>query len=605
MESRILPSFDDSWVLGPTVQHLVFQQSQPQVASADDFFARHPFLAVDPPPPLYPPPAPTPLPSSLGAAPPERPVSFVDSRERRPPAAYPSNAYAQKPPAAYPGDAYSHRAGSAFDSRAQKSANAFEPTPGSSSQRTAAPVGSAYPGDSRSQSSRPSPAPYDDSARLAEQRRPPGPEPTRDNGKGRAGAFHVASAAWRFSEQHDSRGGPSGGGRANYGHGNGRQGGQKGGDWDQPEEENAPPSQASKILKRKFAIPQSLDQQQGGSGRGAAPAASTSGSGYRPLGKQSRSDAKDDKKDEAVELPEKLRGCDPKLIEMIENEIVDRGQPVTFDDIAGLAEAKQGVYELVCWPMKRPELFTGLRSLPKGLLLFGPPGTGKTLIGKAIAYESGATFFSISASSLMSKWTGESERLVKTLFAVASYREPSVVFVDEVDSLLTQRSSEENEASRRLKTEFLVQLDGAATPTDRVLVVGATNRPHELDEAARRRFVKKLYIPLPEESGRRDLVVGLLRKNTNSLDRSNVEEIVASTVGFSGADLRSLCQEAAMGPIRESVSSISRIDEADLPPISFKHFASALRSIRPSVAQKDLDLYVKWNNEFGTFARAE
>ena len=106
--------------------------------------------------------------------------------------------------------------------------------------------------------------------------------------------------------------------------------------------------------------------------------------------------------------------------------------------------------------MKRPELFTGLRSLPKGLLLFGPPGTGKTLIGKAIAYESGATFFSISASSLMSKWTGESERLVKTLFAVASYREPSVVFIDEVDSLLTQRSSEENEASRRLKTEFLV-----------------------------------------------------------------------------------------------------------------------------------------------------
>ena len=138
-------------------------------------------------------------------------------------------------------------------------------------------------------------------------------------------------------------------------------------------------------------------------------------------------------------------------------------------------------------------------------------GTGKTLIGKAIAHESGATFFSISASSLVvrdldfcishppvrqfvffdvfrhksllkSKWTGESERLVKTLFAVASQREPSVVFLDEVDSLLTARSSEENEASRRLKTEFLVQLDGAATPSDRVLVVGATNRPHELDE---------------------------------------------------------------------------------------------------------------------------
>lgn len=113
-----------------------------------------------------------------------------------------------------------------------------------------------------------------------------------------------------------------------------------------------------------------------------------------------------------------------------------------------------------------------LQKLTLHFTIFHPPNTtGKTLIGKAIAYESGATFFSISASSLMSKWTGESERLVKTLFAVASHREPSVVFIDEVDSLLTQRSAEENEASRRLKTEFLVQLDGAATPSDRVLIV--------------------------------------------------------------------------------------------------------------------------------------
>ena len=177
------------------------------------------------------------------------------------------------------------------------------------------------------------------------------------------------------------------------------------------------------------------------------------------------------------------------------------------------------------------------------------------------------------------------------------------MFIDEVDSLLTQRSSEENEASRRLKTEFLVQLDGAATPSDRVLVVGATNRPHELDEAARRRFVKKLYIPLPEDDGRRELINLLISKNLNSLDEAHIEEIVAKTAGFSGADLKSLCQEAAMGPIRESVSSISRIEINELPPISFAHFSAALRSVRPSVAQKDLDLYISWNDEFGTFAR--
>lgn len=166
-----------------------------------------------------------------------------------------------------------------------------------------------------------------------------------------------------------------------------------------------------------------------------------------------------------------------------------------------------------CRPMLRPDIFTGLRALPKGVLLFGPPGTGKTLIGKAIAQQTGATFFSISASSLTSKWVGESETAVRALFALAVHHQPSVVFIDEVDSLLTQSrftglqllsaagiiyltchpegSSEESEASRRIKTEFLVQLDGASTCTDaRVIVIGATNRPDELDEAARRRFVK-------------------------------------------------------------------------------------------------------------------
>ena len=386
----------------------------------------------------------------------------------------------------------------------------------------------------------------------------------------------------------------------------------------------------SRVMKRKFSCPEPQDAPQGGKINGRfsskqkqSGAASSGGNMYGrnsaapPYAVASSSNCNSGVGDktnksghggdggEEADLPEKLKGCDPKLVEQIENEIVDRGHPITFNDIAGLKEAKESVYELVCWPMKRPDLFTGLRSLPKGLLLFGPPGTGKTLIGKAIAHESGATFFSISASSLMSKWTGESERLVKTLFAVASYREPAVVFIDEVDSLLTARSSDENEASRRLKTEFLVQLDGAATPNDRVLVVGATNRPHELDEAARRRFVKKLYIPLPEAAGRRDLVQNLLKKNLSSVSGAQVEEIVRRTDGFSGADLRSLCTEAAMGPIRDSSKMINRIDESQLPPISFRHFSVAMRSVRPSVAQKDLDLYIKWNAEFGTFHRAE
>ena len=161
--------------------------------------------------------------------------------------------------------------------------------------------------------------------------------------------------------------------------------------------------------------------------------------------------------------------------------------------------------------------------------------TGKTLIGKAIAHESGATFFSISASSLMSKWIGEGEKTVRTLFAVAAYRQPSVVFLDEVDSLLCQRSTDENEATRRMKTEFMVQLDGANTNLDaRVVIVGATNRPEELDEAVRRRFIKRIYIPLPDAISRECLLRTLLRDIKHSLNESDCIELISRTEGFSG-----------------------------------------------------------------------
>lgn len=183
----------------------------------------------------------------------------------------------------------------------------------------------------------------------------------------------------------------------------------------------------------------------------------------------------------------------------------------------------------------RPDIFTGLRALPKGLLLFGPPGTGKTLIGKAIANQTGATFFSISSSSLTSKWIGEGEASVKTLFAVANYYQPSVVFIDEIDSLLCQRSSEENEATRRIKTEFLVQLDGAGTNSNaQVVIIGATNRPQELDDAARRRLVKRLYVPLPDQVSRESMLRNLLKRNRHSLSAEHFTLIGAKTEGFSG-----------------------------------------------------------------------
>ena len=231
------------------------------------------------------------------------------------------------------------------------------------------------------------------------------------------------------------------------------------------------------------------------------------------------------------------------------------------------------------------------------------------MIGKAVAHETSSTFFSISSSSLMSKWIGEGEKMVRTLFGVAAYRQPSVVFIDEVDSLLCARSSEENEASRRIKTEFMVQLDGAGTDQEaRVVIVGATNRPEELDEAVRRRFVKRIYIPLPDATSREQLFNTLLSTVKHGMhEEKDMQQLVTQTDGFSGADIRSLCTEAAMGPVRDLQTTqqggLGSIAAQDVPPVSVKHFEAAFESVLPSVSQGDLQRYIDWNKLYGSFRK--
>ncbi|EDS39646.1 fidgetin [Culex quinquefasciatus] len=306
--------------------------------------------------------------------------------------------------------------------------------------------------------------------------------------------------------------------------------------------------------------------------------------------------------EELEEVDERLRNIDPKMVELIRNEIMDRFSPVTWDDIAGLEYAKQIIREAIVCPLLRPDIFTGLRKPPRGILLFGPPGTGKTLIGKCIASQSNATFFSISASSLTSKWIGEGEKMVRTLFAVAAVHQPAVVFIDEIDSLLCQRSETEHESSRRLKTEFLIQLDGAATADDeRILIVGATNRPQELDEAARRRLVKRLYIPLPELNARTQILGRLLASEKNSLTDGQIAEIGQLTEGFSGADMKVLCHEASMGPIRSiSYDQLVQVAKEDVRAVNYDDFKTALSRVRASVSQGDLVQYVQWDRLYGS-----
>jgi SpoVK/Ycf46/Vps4 family AAA+-type ATPase len=191
------------------------------------------------------------------------------------------------------------------------------------------------------------------------------------------------------------------------------------------------------------------------------------------------------------------------------------------------------------------------------------------------------------------------------LFAVARCYPRSVIFIDEIDSILTQRTESENEASRRLKTEFLVQLDGAGVATEEsILVVGATNRPQELDEAARRRLVKRLYIALPEAAARSLMVTNLLRSVPHSMDSRQVEELAEKTAGYSGSDIKALCQDAALGPIRELQDAnhdISAVDISTVRPVSFADFVAALSHVRASVSPADLQQYIEWNAQFGSF----
>ena len=240
------------------------------------------------------------------------------------------------------------------------------------------------------------------------------------------------------------------------------------------------------------------------------------------------------------------KGIDENAARQIFNEIVVKGDEVHWDDVAGLDGAKNALKEAVVYPFLRPDLFMGLREPARGMLLFGPPGTGKTMLARAVATESKSTFFAISASSLTSKWHGESEKLVRALFALAKVLAPSIIFVDEIDSLLSARSgSSEHEASRRSKTEFLIQwsdLQRAAAGRDthakgetgdptRVLVLAATNVPWDIDEAARRRFVRRQYIPLPEAETRELQLRTLLGHQKHDLSERDISKMVGLTDG--------------------------------------------------------------------------
>ncbi|HDJ26389.1 MAG TPA: ATP-binding protein [Candidatus Bathyarchaeota archaeon] len=274
---------------------------------------------------------------------------------------------------------------------------------------------------------------------------------------------------------------------------------------------------------------------------------------------------------------------------------------VGWDDIGGLKEAKRALKEAIVWPMLRPELFKGPREPWRGILLFGPPGCGKTLLAKAVASQCKATFFNVDAAVVMSKWLGESEKNVKALFDAARKAAPSVIFVDEVDSLLTTRGLDEVGGERRVKTQFLIELDGLRSLEELVVVIGATNRPWDLDPAIIRRFERRVYVPLPDEEARKEIFEIHLR-GVELAEDVDLSELARLTIGYTGSDIKMVCREAAMEPLRELMEK-EEVPEGDLSvrPICKADFVKALRAVKPVVKPTEVRRYMEWAEQYGEF----
>ncbi|KAG1693997.1 hypothetical protein DVH05_022015 [Phytophthora capsici] len=318
------------------------------------------------------------------------------------------------------------------------------------------------------------------------------------------------------------------------------------------------------------------------------------------------------------ELAKENDWVDQELIEAIERDIVDHGEKVTFENIAGLEHTKQLLQETVMLPQIAPHLFTdGLLKPCNGVLMFGPPGTGKTLLAKAVAHECGATFFNVSASTLSSKYRGDSEKMVRILFDMARYYEPSIIFMDEIDAIASARgAATEHEASRRVKTELLVQINGVSSGEhdgSRVMLLAATNLPWELDEAMRRRLTKRVYIPLPEPEARR----ALFQLNLGRIDVGpdvKLDALVSATEGYSGDDITNVCETAKRMPVKrvytpELLLKMRREMEAgedfreletEKLVVTKADFAEALSNVSKSVGYDQLRRFEEWETEFGS-----
>ncbi|KEG13617.1 putative katanin [Trypanosoma grayi] len=293
----------------------------------------------------------------------------------------------------------------------------------------------------------------------------------------------------------------------------------------------------------------------------------------------------------------------------IQRDILDVNPNVRWSSIAALDQAKQLLKEAVVMPVKYPELFAGIVRPWKGILLFGPPGTGKTLLAKAVATECRTTFFNISASSVVSKWRGDSEKLVRLLFDLAVHYAPSTIFIDEIDSLMSSRSGDGmHEGSRRMKTELLIQMDGLSKRQggEVVFVLAASNVPWDLDTAMLRRLEKRILVGLPTHEAR----AIMFRQTLTPAAAPDLDWNICANItdGMSGADIDVVCREAMMRPIRLMIEKLEHAGHpSELTKGALRRPLVTLNDVRASVActqstvrQAELDKYDQWVQKYGS-----
>ncbi|XP_023246719.1 katanin p60 ATPase-containing subunit A-like 2 [Copidosoma floridanum] len=291
-----------------------------------------------------------------------------------------------------------------------------------------------------------------------------------------------------------------------------------------------------------------------------------------------------------------------EIADVIVKEIVLDNLNVHWNDVKGLDSCKNLLKEAAVYPIKYPCMFNERLTPWKGVLLYGPPGTGKTMLAKAVATECNATFFNITSSSLISKWRGESEKYVRVLSDLAKYYAPSIIFIDEVDWTVSGGdSSSKSEPSRRFRAELLARLDGLLSmETVNVLLLAATNIPWELDKALLRRLEKHIYVGLPDEQARDDILKTYLKPKL--LKSVEYKDILVNTKGYSCADLRLLCREAWMIQLRPvwdylENENLSLNEYKNEGVNDIEHVKQAMKYVKPTV-KKMLLKYQEWNDYF-------